>query len=294
MKNLFITGGLGQDGQILTDIILSKNKFRVFILSKKKNSFKRKKVKYIYSNLLNKKKLEKIFEKYIPDTIVHLAANNPAFNEKSKKLFYLDNLISSKNIFYSSVKFNQKVKIIFANSAQIFKKKIGTVNERSAISKKDDYTKFRIDYINFLKNKKVNYVNVILFNHDSRLRNSKFLLPRLTRAIKSKNINFIKKILLLNLYGDFSHAEDICHALYKIISTKKNIKNIILSSNKCISINNLIHLILKKNQIFLNINFSIKKKKSCLKGNNSYAMKILNWKPRKNILTAFQEIYDKA
>ena len=36
MKNLFITGGLGQDGQLLTKILLSKKKYRIFILGKKK------------------------------------------------------------------------------------------------------------------------------------------------------------------------------------------------------------------------------------------------------------------
>jgi len=36
MKNIFITGGLGQDGQILSKILLSKKKYRVFIFGKKK------------------------------------------------------------------------------------------------------------------------------------------------------------------------------------------------------------------------------------------------------------------
>ena len=294
MKNLFITGGLGQDGQILTNIILSKKNYRVFILVKKKIFLKKKGVKYINTNLLNKKKLENIFKKNIPNTIVHLAANNPAFNEKNKKLFYKDNINSSKNIYYSSIKFNPKVKIIFANSSQIFKKRFGTVNERSEILKKNDYTRFRIDFINFLIRKKANYVNVILFNHDSKLRKPKFLLPRLIKAIKNKNINFIKKILSFNLHGDFSHAEDICYGLYKIINTKKNIRDIILSSNKCISINSLIKFILKKNRIILNLDFTNKKKILCLKGNNNYAKKTINWKPRKNIFTAFQEIYERA
>lgn len=43
MKNIFITGGLGQDGQILTKILLSKKNYRVFILGKKKIFLKKKK-----------------------------------------------------------------------------------------------------------------------------------------------------------------------------------------------------------------------------------------------------------
>ncbi len=105
-----------------------------------------------------------------------------------------------------------------------------------------------------------------MFNHDSRFRNTKFLLPRLINAIKNKDIKFIKEIFSNNLYGDFSHAEDICYGLYKIIETKKIIRNIILSSNKCISVNDLIKYILKKNQINLSIDLKSKKKKTMLEG----------------------------
>ena len=57
MKNIFITGGLGQDGQILSKIFLFKKKYRVFILTKK-SVFKKSKfkyIKYIKINLLKKK-----------------------------------------------------------------------------------------------------------------------------------------------------------------------------------------------------------------------------------------------
>lgn len=294
MKNLFITGGLGQDGQILTKILLSKKKYKIFLLAKKKITYKKKNFKYVSTNLLNKKKLDNLFKHNKPDTIVHLASNNPSRNEKSKKLFYLDNINASKNIYYSSIKYNPRVKIIFTNSSQVFKKKYGLVNEKSKTFKRSYYTRFRIDFVNFLKKKKANYVNAILFNHDSMYRNTKFLLPRLINAIKKRNIKFVEKIFSHNLHGDFSHAEDICFGLYKIIETKKIIRNIILSSNKCISVNNLIKYILIRNHINLNVDFKSRKKKLCLKGDNAYAKKVINWKPRKNIFTAIQEIYKNS
>ena len=123
MKNIFITGGLGQDGQILSKILLSKKKYRIFILGKKKSILSKRKVKFIKANLLNKKNLENIFKKNIPNIIVHLAANNPAYKEISYKKFYKDNILGSKNLFFSSYKYNPKLKFIFASSSQIFKKK---------------------------------------------------------------------------------------------------------------------------------------------------------------------------
>ena len=171
MKNIFITGGLGQDGQILSKILLSKKKYRIFVFGKKKNILIKKGINFIKSNLLNKKKLENIFKKNIPSIIVHLAANNPAYNESSYKKFYQDNIYGSKNLFNISYKYNPKIKFIFANSSQIFKKKKGSVTEDSEKKIANDYTKFyvkfRIEFDKFMLNQNVNYTCLIFFNHDS-------------------------------------------------------------------------------------------------------------------------------
>ena len=295
MKNIFITGGLGQDGQILSKILLSKKKYRVFVIGKKKNNLIKKKVKFIKINLLNKKNLENIFKNNIPNIIVHLAANNPAYNEFSYKKFYKDNIMGSKNLFNSSHKYNPKIKFIFANSSQIFKKKNGIVNENSetiiAKNYTKFYTKFRIEFDKFMLTQNVNYTSLIFFNHDSIYRNKKFLFPRLINSIKNKNIKFINEILNQNICGDFSHAEDICEGIYKVIITNKKIKRLILSSNKCILLNDIIKHVIKKNKIDLNLNFRSKIKSKCLKGNNSLAKKLIKWKPKKNTFMAADEIY---
>ena len=295
MKNIFITGGLGQDGQILTKILLSKKNYRVFILGKKKIIFKKEKVQYIKVNLLNKKNLENIFKNITPNIIVHLAANNPAYNESSYKKFYKENILGSKNLFYLSHKYNSKLKFIYANSSQIYKKKKGTVSENSEkIITKDYtkfYTKFRIEFDKFMLGQNVNYTCLIFFNHDSMYRNKKFLFPRLITAIKKRNIKFINEILNQNICGDFSHAEDICEGIYKVVATNKEIKRLIFSSNKCVAVNTIIKHIIKKYKINLKLNFRSKIKSKCLKGNNSLAKKIIKWKPKKNAFIAADEIY---
>ena len=109
MKNLYITGGLGQDGRILSKII-SKKKFKIFVLSKKLPLKNISGIKLIKSNLKNKKKILEIFKKNKPDIILHLAANNPAYNEKGFKKFYSDNLNYSLNIFNASYLINKNIK----------------------------------------------------------------------------------------------------------------------------------------------------------------------------------------
>ena len=61
-KNVFITGGLGQDAQILINI-LKKKKINLTILSRTKKSKTLGNVKFIKENLLNKRRLDLIFIK---------------------------------------------------------------------------------------------------------------------------------------------------------------------------------------------------------------------------------------
>jgi GDP-D-mannose dehydratase len=47
--------------------------------------------------------------------------------------------------------------------------------------------------IKYKKKEKINYTNAILFNHDSKFRNQKFLFPRIVNAIIKKRCYFFKK-----------------------------------------------------------------------------------------------------
>ena len=65
MKNIFISGGLGQDGQILSKIILSKKKYRIFILGKKKGILLKSKIKAHSLNTKMEYLLQKKFVVYL-------------------------------------------------------------------------------------------------------------------------------------------------------------------------------------------------------------------------------------
>ena len=293
-KNVFITGGIGQDGQILT-ILLKKKKINLTILYKSKKPKNKKGVNYIKNNLSNKKQIDLIFKKIKPDIVLHLAANNPSFIENNYKVFFKENFSATKNIFDSTFQANKKARFIFCSSSQIFKKKIGVVNENSKTMARTDYTRFRIKsdllMLKYKKKEKINYTNAILFNHDSIFRNTKFILPRLVSAIIKKDYAFLKDIIKANIYADFSHAEDICRGLCKIMFGKSNYDKLILSSGKSTSVNNIIKHIIKKNKLDLNIDLNKSISRKTLVGNNKIARKKLKWLPKKNVFVAAEEIY---
>ena len=293
-KNVFITGGLGQDSQILVKL-LSKKKVNINVFIKKKSKNLQKKINFIANDLSNKKKIDRVFLKIKPDIVLHLAANNPSFNQKNYHLFYQKNYIATKNIFYSTFKANKKAKFIFCSSSQIFQKKNGIVSENSKVQITSDYTKFRINcdhmMLQYKKLQKIDYINAILFNHDSKFRNKKFIIPRIIDALINKKIKFLDKIINENIYSDFSHAEDICLGLYKLMFGKLNIDKIIFSSNQKTSLNDIIQYLINKNHLTINIRNFKKTISKCLIGNNNLAKKSLNWSLKKNIFLAANDIY---
>ena len=297
IKNILITGANGQDGKIIVKKLHPKRNNLILIAKKFKNKLKKSNINYFEFDLRKREKLKKLFKKYKIDIILHLASNNPNYRQNSHKKYYLENLRISKNLINFSLDSGNKIKFISCNSSRIFKKSKGIVNEKSKVYSSDNYSKFRLDINDYLskvskKNKKFRFTNVILFNHDSAYRNKKFILPRVVKAIKNKNKTFLNHIVKENIVMDFSHAEDICNAIIKVIFFKKKLNNIVLCSGKSTLLNDIIKFLIKKNNIDLELDFHSAKKNYCIIGNNKFAKKKLNWKIKKDIFIAGQELFD--
>ena len=88
MKNIVITGALGQDGIILSKILI-KNKFKVFGLVNnlnKKIKTKIRNVKYFKISGNKFKNVKNLLDNIKPDIIVHLGSNNPHLDKILKKM----------------------------------------------------------------------------------------------------------------------------------------------------------------------------------------------------------------
>ena len=298
MKRVLITGALGQDGIILSKLYLKKN-FKVFGFIKKDILFKKKKILYIINNLKSKKKVKDNLKVINPDIVIHLASTNNSFGkrikDKSYKINYLDNLKCTKNLLNAIIEMKLKPKIIFAGSSLMYEDiKKQTISEKNHFKSSSHYGKYKIDSYKFIssikKKHKINLTTAILFNHDSKYRNKKFLLPKLIKAFIKKDINFIRKIYKLNISGDFSHADDVCKGIYNLSLLKKNVDKIIFSSNKRTYINQIIKYLEK----FFNLNIKDKLVNniaiSNMLGSNLKAREILDYKVRKNFVSIIKDI----
>ena len=289
MKKVIITGANGHDGVILYKLLIKK-RYLVFKFIKKK--IKSNKINYFITANKKFNNIKKEFDKIKPDIIIHLGSDNPSYNKKFLYQDYRKNLFFTKKLI-DYVANNNHIKLILISTSQIFKKSNKKVTEESPVYAKDNYSRFRIESAQYLLTKKrkfkLNATVLILFNHDSKYRNPRFLLPRLMKAIKKNNINFLRQIYHQNISGDFSHAEDICNGIYLLLKKEKNPYKLILSSGKRTYINNIIKIFFKKIKYTkLNKNF---KKNHNLIGNNQLAKRIIGWKTKKNIIKAANEIY---
>ena len=287
-KNIIITGAYGQDGTILSKII-DKDKYKVIGIVKNFNFKKHlQNITYQKINLLNRKLVFKKIKNLKPFVLIHFGSENPSFNENKKKEidFYTKNFEITKNLIDSFAKL-KKSKLIIIGSSQMYRENIKKIDLTTKFSQSTPYTKFRIDSFEYMIKQKKKYnsnmVMAILFNHDSIYRNKKFLIPRLIRLIKNRNFKKLQEIFNENISGDFSHADDICAGLLKLMISKKNPDKLIFSSNKRTNINKLINYLLKKNKIKKNLLSKINKKRLLPLGNNLYTKKILNWKIKKNV-----------
>ena len=293
-ENIIITGALGQDGTILSKL-LDTRKYKIIGIVRSLKGKKIKNVTYKRINLSKKNSISKAIKDLKPIALVHFGSENPSFYEsnKLKKDFYQKNFKSTKNLIDCFVKFKSG-KLILIGSSQMYKDKNIKINLKTKFTPSTPYTRFRIDSFKYMikqkRKHKSNMVMAILFNHDSIYRNKKFLIPRLIKIIKSKNFNKLQEIYHKNISGDFSHADDICNGLLKLIKTRENPDKLIFSSNKRSNINDIINYLIKINKVNFKLNGKVKNKTYSSIGDNSYTKKILNWKLKKDIFIAAKEL----
>jgi len=293
-KTIIITGAHGQDGIILSKL-LSKKNYNIIGLVRHSKKTKIKNVRYIKINLSNFSSVSKIIRNLAPHTLIHFGSDNPSFyeNKKLNKDFYIRNFKETKNLI-DTFTYLKKSKLILIGSSQMYKSRISKINLKTKFTQTTPYTKFRINTFNYMisqkKKFKSNMIMAILFNHDSIYRNKKFLIPRLIKLVRNKDFKRLQEIYNENISGDFSHADDICNGLFKLINTKKNPDKLIFSSNKRIYINDVIKYLIKTNKLKDIINFKSTKRKSSSIGDNSFTKKLLNWKLKKNIFIAVREL----
>ena len=125
MKNILVTGGFGLLASTLINM-LSKKKFNVISIDKKKNFYryknnKPKHYKLVLGDFRNKKFIYNIIKKYKIDVVFHLGATTQVLSSLAKPYdTYRNNIMGTINILENIREINPKIIMIYASSDKAY------------------------------------------------------------------------------------------------------------------------------------------------------------------------------
>ncbi len=300
-KKALILGVTGQDGTILSSILINKN-YEVHGISRKKNyknldklKIKNKIKKYIVKSN-NEKKITDILNKGF-DEVYFLGGQSSVKESFTLIEETYDSQIKPAKIILNYIfnKKQNKTKFLYAASSEIFgrkksKKKLTENDPKEPLS---PYALSKLISFEIIKDFRNTYklpvCSAILFNHESSLRPKNYVLKKISLAIKDIKENKIKKIKLgdINIKRDWGWSEDYMNACHMILSQNK-IDDYIIATGKTISLKKILQIGLKNQKHNWQKYIKIDKKlfrKFEIKENYADISKIkknLNWQPKLN------------
>ena len=218
MYNILITGGAGYIGRQIINLI-DKKKFNIVVvdnLNTTKKNYLPKNIKVEKINILNKKKIEKLFSIYNFDGVIHLAAKCVVSeSQKYPDIYYKTNIIGTKNIIKYSKKFKVK-HFIFSSSCSIYGNSDGIVKENNKKKPVSYYGKTKLIGENLIKrsfkNTKIKFVILRYFNVvGADLKNKIGEIGDKDRLFNNISKKVINKNFKINIYGnDYKTKDGTC------------------------------------------------------------------------------------
>jgi GDPmannose 4,6-dehydratase len=255
MKSAIITGCTGQDGLILTNLLI-KEKINVYGISK--DSLFKNNSRVGKFNIFSKRSLNNIFIKIKPDFMFYFASFKHSSEEKinldlKNAIFnksYLIHFTAYKNILDIILKHSLKTKVFYASSSHIFGSQLSNkkLKYNSLFNPSTEYsiTKTFGTYLSryYREKHKLKVYVGIFFNHESEYSSEKFILSKIINSAINIKTNRNQKLILgsLNSYIDLGYAKDYMILVYELIRLHKP-DDYIISSGSKIKIGTLVKIV---------------------------------------------------
>lgn len=242
-----ITGPLGQDGIILTELLQDKHKlYGVCRLQTPINIINEHSKKYnielLLSELSDFNYVDHLIKTIRPDVVVNFAGETDVIDPWGDVFkTYEQNFVIPTNILKSISKHNRDIFFFQSSSSLMYaRSNEKVINENSKTSPMFPYGVAKLSTHNILNEYRLKYgiksCSGIFFNHESVHRSQKFVTKKLSTLINKILNGGADKIKLydLDFYRDVSHAEDFMNGV-KIIIENKIDDDFIFSSGKSIN-----------------------------------------------------------
>ena len=239
---ILITGAAGFIGFNLTKYLLRTSNVKIIGIDSLNNYYSKKlkrdrikelsqykKFSFLQINILNKKKLEKIFKIKKISLIINLAAQAGVRYSLEKPSEFVDNNIQG---FYTLIDVAKKYKIkkiIYASSSSIYgDSNIFPLNETQNVKPKNIYAlskKINEEMAEvFSRQYNISFIGLRFFTVYGEWGRPDMFMMKYLNSSYNKKINFY-----LNNYGkhtrDFTYILDACKIISKLVFTKKKINH---------------------------------------------------------------------
>ena len=245
MKCAFVIGCTGQDGSYLTKSLIQQG-FKVVGISRKKQpNLKNHKIlnisdeiEIIENQLQSTTEFIELIRTYLPSEIYHLSAQSSVGLSFEQPLKTYKSIVESTNVVLESCRLTDyKGKIFLAGSSEIFGNYSKAISINSAQNGKSPYaiskkqSLLQADMYREIYDLKV--VTGILFNHESPLRDVKFVTRKIVKEAVNiqSNQNKILKLGNIKVIRDWGWAEEYVEAMQLILRSKK-LKNYLICTGK--------------------------------------------------------------
>ena len=230
-----------------------------------------------------------LINKYNPNEIYNLASQSSVGASFSNPIETLNfNILSTANILESIKLLDKKIKFYQASSSEMF----GSSNslpftEKSIFHPVSPYgiSKASAHWItvNYRESFGLFTTSGILFNHESTLRGSNFIVKKIIKTaldIKSNEKEFLE-VGNIDIKRDFGFAPKYVEAMYLMMQYEKP-DDYIISSGVSVSIKEIIYYVfeklnISKDKIRINNDFFRPNEIVDIYGDSTKAKKILNW-----------------
>lgn len=303
-RRILITGGFGMIGRRLSKQIKN-SKNSLMVIDNFSSKLKPVKgVNFSKTNILNEKALLKIFKKFKPNIVVHLAAIHHIPTCEKKRSFSQEVNILGTEILLKYCEIFKVKKFVLASSGAVYNWQKRKLSENfTKLDPRDNYSmcKFSNEIQLKLWTQRTHGTGIVarIFNTIGYDDPNSHLLPDILRQIDLRSK--INRITLGNMKPkrDYVDADDVASALNKMINYKKAGYSIFnICCGKEYSVKDIINILEKilKIKIFTKSINSKKRKIDRLSqlGSNTNIKNKLKWSAKLNLISTLQKyIYER-
>lgn len=301
--NALIFGISGQDGFYLTKYLLSKNFSVCGVTRDKTNQNMKRFIKYYKANLgkdiniieqanFTLEEIKKLITAIKPDQIYYLSGqSNIQLSFETSDETFISFVEPFENILQSVAEYNENIKIFNPMSSDCFSN-IGNqlININTPLEDNSPYSRAK-NYIYKLSKKyelshNIDIKHAFLFNHESHLRENKYVLKKICNYLNDKKYDKNEKLILgdIDIVRNWGLAEEFVKGFYLLM--KSNAKEVIICSPNSYSIRELLEYSFMKYGLDYNEYIKVSQKflrKSDIKykiANSSDIKEKLDWAPK--------------